>query len=293
MNRALPVIALSLLAGGCLPVLPLPITLASTGLSGITYLATGKSSTDHLLSAAAEEDCVLLRAIIMQDVCQHYDPDEPRPTTVIVQSYPGDGNDALARAQPVATPAASPGTTVAQAPSYLSVESVDSGRPAGDPSMVNSFAQAAKVERVSIAGIVAEVRKGNARITPPVAGARGAQTTAWYSPDVSYAVERAALPAAPRSPDRADVGARDRYLVLGSFRSRERADDLAARLDTVKTFVSEADVHGQLWHRVVAGPMSSGEVDRLQQRLTKVDGRKPWVTKGLYEPGLQVAAAKG
>jgi len=93
MKRGLIIAALPLLLGGCLPILPPAIQLATTGLSGIAFLATGKSTSDHLISAAVDEDCSLMRVAFGSKPCQEYTSDDQKPLTEIVAYYPGDGDD--------------------------------------------------------------------------------------------------------------------------------------------------------------------------------------------------------
>lgn len=53
---------LLLLAAGC--AVPPAVTIASFAADGVSYVATGKSVTDHGLSAATAEDCALLRPVL-------------------------------------------------------------------------------------------------------------------------------------------------------------------------------------------------------------------------------------
>ena len=55
---------------GC--ALPPAITVASFVTDGVSYVVTGKSTTDHAISAVAEQDCALLRVVQDQAIC---DPD--------------------------------------------------------------------------------------------------------------------------------------------------------------------------------------------------------------------------
>lgn len=64
--RALTVLA-PLLLGGC--ALPVPIQIASWALDGASLFATGKSVTDHGLSAVAQEDCAMWRVATTGEVC--------------------------------------------------------------------------------------------------------------------------------------------------------------------------------------------------------------------------------
>ncbi|WP_193188096.1 hypothetical protein [Nisaea sediminum] len=98
MKRGLIIAALPLVLGGCLPILPPAIQLATTGLSGIAFLATGKSTTDHLISAAVDEDCSMLRVAFGDKPCQEYTSDHQKPLTEIVAYYPGDADDWIDRA---------------------------------------------------------------------------------------------------------------------------------------------------------------------------------------------------
>lgn len=93
MKRGLLIAALPLMLGGCLPILPPAIQLASTGLSGLAFLATGKSTTDHLISAAVDEDCSLLRVAFGDEPCHEYAKAQDKPLTELVAYYPGDGDD--------------------------------------------------------------------------------------------------------------------------------------------------------------------------------------------------------
>jgi hypothetical protein len=57
-------------ATGCAPILPPAVMIASQAIDGISYLTTGKSGTDHILSAALEEDCAIHRVVTGGAVCQ-------------------------------------------------------------------------------------------------------------------------------------------------------------------------------------------------------------------------------
>lgn len=59
---------LPLLAAGC--AVPAAVTVASLAADGVSYVATGKSVTDHGISAATGEDCALLRPVLQdKPVC--------------------------------------------------------------------------------------------------------------------------------------------------------------------------------------------------------------------------------
>ena len=67
------------LLGGC--AVPTAVTVASLAADGVSYAATGKSVTDHGLSAATGEDCALLRVFQHRSVC-HGDPERGKDVPV-------------------------------------------------------------------------------------------------------------------------------------------------------------------------------------------------------------------
>lgn len=66
---------LSALAGlgmslsGCIVALPPAIQLASLALDGISYVSTGKSVTDHAISAVTAKDCAMIRGLKGDEIC--------------------------------------------------------------------------------------------------------------------------------------------------------------------------------------------------------------------------------
>ena len=70
MRVPVPALLLPLFLAGC--ALPPAITVASLALSGASYATTGKSTTDHAISAVVGEDCALHRVVDEEGMC---DPD--------------------------------------------------------------------------------------------------------------------------------------------------------------------------------------------------------------------------
>ncbi len=69
MIKFLCVLALPVVLAGCEP-----MTMASLALSGISIATTGKSISDHAISAIAQEDCAMWRIIRGSPMCR-----EPQP----------------------------------------------------------------------------------------------------------------------------------------------------------------------------------------------------------------------
>ena len=80
--------AVVLLTGGC--ALPVPLQIASWAASGLSYATTGKSISDHAVSAVAEQDCAMHRIALGKEICTTVAPDE----TVIVENFPATEEEA-------------------------------------------------------------------------------------------------------------------------------------------------------------------------------------------------------
>jgi hypothetical protein len=76
-NRWPPIVLLATaLCGGCAAV-PVGVKVASLVGDGISYAATGKSLTDHLISGAMHRDCALLRVVQGDSICRRDDSESP------------------------------------------------------------------------------------------------------------------------------------------------------------------------------------------------------------------------
>ena len=84
--RRVAIILVPFLVAGC--ALPPALTLASLAADGISYAATGKSTTDHAISAIADEDCALLRAAKEEAVCRPDGPKGPNGQVLISMAEP-------------------------------------------------------------------------------------------------------------------------------------------------------------------------------------------------------------
>jgi hypothetical protein len=86
---------------------------------------------------------------------------------------------------------------------------------------------------------------------PPDAPAPGPQLAAAPEPDA------AAAPAA----------ASERYVKIGSFLDTRHAQEACARYASYHPAIIEATVRGRHFHRVIAGPLSPSEAERLRDSL--------------------------
>ncbi len=61
--------ALALSNCAAVAVVPAAVTYASTAASVVSYVATGKGASDHVISAFSERDCALHRAFTAAGIC--------------------------------------------------------------------------------------------------------------------------------------------------------------------------------------------------------------------------------
>ncbi|MFP6758085.1 MAG: hypothetical protein VCC99_07670 [Alphaproteobacteria bacterium] len=87
-------VAAALALGSC--GLPPVINLASFALNGMSLLSTGKSVSDHVLSAAAEKDCAVWRLVKNEDVCREYDADN-KSGVVLAEAKREHGTEIVGR----------------------------------------------------------------------------------------------------------------------------------------------------------------------------------------------------
>lgn len=94
--------------GGCTVVaIPPAVTIASYAVDGVSYIATGKSVTDHAISEVAGEDCVLIRAAVLENPCRPYVKPDSQLAVELETSYGGEEvSTELAEADLAADPAA-------------------------------------------------------------------------------------------------------------------------------------------------------------------------------------------
>lgn len=268
MRSGLVIVALPLILGGCLP---LPIAIASSTFAGISYLTSGKSTTDHVLSASIDKDCALARSVLGEPICREIGPDgEGRTPSVTVAVYPGDHGDGLSVEDRAAT----------SRHGALDMDAIDPG-PAQIAFGASFLAPPPPPPRVSIAGIV--VTKDRIR---PSTDARALPVSAaadWPRPvstvvDAAWSTGTAATVTDKPLGFIPSTGA-DRWVVLGSFRTQARAETMVARHAGRSPTVMPVVVDGHRWHRVAVGPLTAKEARALRDELGLIDGRAPWVIR--------------
>lgn len=297
MKRMIAVAAVPLMLGGCLP---LPVTIASGAISGISYLTTGKFSTDHVLSAAVDQDCSLTRTVLGEAVCKDIDPNSPAASErVIVAAYPGDRDDGSFHS--IRDPDISHGAMkfdelprgpaqVAVALPFLGVRHEPIETPGlivdKQPLVPVPTPRPASISVPVVAEMAPVVRTVSAPIdpwTPPATLRRATPVTAQSA---------AAMPPAVTDDVVSGDGATGdaRYVVIGSLRDAARAERLAARFADQEPDIRTVVVDGRTWNRVVVGPYSPEQARVVKADLGVVDGRDPWIVR--MEPGIEQIALR-
>jgi hypothetical protein len=241
-------IALPLAFGGCAVVPPF-VGAVAYGIDGISLLVSGKTTTDHAVSAMADQDCRLWRLLTLEDVCR---PNEDEAVTAIAMAEPAAGE---ATARP-------PGD-----PTILPREAADLA-PRTAPTLRS--AAAVPVAALASAPLIGRPQaKPGAGLWPPAAfePARPVPTP------VPTAPARLAPPAivAPASAVHAATfsAVPELYLVLGTFRQRGNAEALASRLLDAGAIITDPELGVSQFHRVVLGPVAPTGTAALRQQMQR------------------------
>lgn len=228
-------VALPLALGGCAIVPPLVGAIAY-GIDGISLVVSGKTTTDHAVSAMAEQDCRLWRLLILEAVCR---PEEVEADTAIAIA------EAAVEGNPASVPAVLPRTATPRPVPAAALTA--SAFPAPPPILRPPILQ--------------PQAKPGVGPWPPVAFEAPAQAVSPTPASPPVLVARAAELAQ-------SAAAGERYLVLGTFRQRGNAESLAGRMLDAGAVITDPEPGIGQFHRVVIGPLlGTAELPRLRQQV--------------------------
>ncbi|MEP4377667.1 MAG: hypothetical protein ABJ215_13140 [Alphaproteobacteria bacterium] len=276
MRKNLAMIGLPLLLGGC--GLPPALSAASWALDGVSYLASGKSVTDHAISEVAQQDCALFRAVQGREICEAETDDlqtAEGPQTPDAVDPAGDdpwnGDDAELLDDPFVVPVEVAGFVEGFGPGTVVV----SDRMTAQPTAAAFVPAAAQwLETPASAGRFADA-------------APKSRPAYQNTPIYDIALSRPQPPQRPQSDKPASALSHavshpmsHAVSVVGSFRSFENATKLAGRYASLGAEVRSMRIDGRVWHRVlVDAPLSAvrplGAEDAWVLRVCNADGTLP------------------
>lgn len=256
MRINLAMIGLPLLLGGC--GLPPALSAASWALDGISYLASGKSVTDHAISQVAQQDCALFRVVQGRELCDAAVDDDTQtaegPQIMVAAAPSGDnwlGQADIALDDPFVVPVEVAGFVEGFGPGTVAVD---------DTQPIAAFAPVA----AAWPGTAAAETETRGRFADAKPKARPAGVV----PPIYNA-------SFSRGPARSNS-----VSVVGSFKSIDNAWRQAGRYAALGAEVRSVRVGAQTWHRVVVdAPLSRvqqmGVVDAWSLRVCNANGTLP------------------
>ncbi len=261
---------LSLLVSGCAAfAIPPALSIASYAVDGISYVATGKSVTDHMLSSIVGEDCAMWRLVKLENPCHEWEEGEDSDTLVAVN---GSGDPAAAISDETAghmwetavDEAAAAETSDGDARQIARWTDPDldppaSAEPEFDPAPAEELAKY-------------ETAAGGAEGPAATAGSGEIQSavTATGDPSPSAGAETVAHRAAPFA---AAVPGRH-YMVIASFIHKANGERFAHRHAALAPVVVAAEISGKRFYRVVV-PMVGGSA-AARRRLNQSGIADAW-----------------
>ncbi len=280
MRRAIVVVFPLLLAGCGLPPV---ISITSYVIDGVSYVSSGKSVSDHAISAAADEDCAVWRVIKDQPICREYKngergilvafaenlenaelSDAPNveisPETIVYQDV--EPARQVASADPVMVPVDMAGLV----PSVKGVAAISVPLQADAAPFFGGLTVGAAA--AESAGLIAAV--GRNSVVVPVPASAGWTPVLTIAPLVSAQLSDADQVVAVGKP------AANTVLVVGSFRRKVNAERVAGNWRKLKPAVVPVRVGGRTYFRVVTGPIAGNAVKGQRKILSMAGLRDVW-----------------
>lgn len=267
----------ALLLSGCLPPV---LQVASWTVTGISYVFSGKGVGDHVLSLVTEKDCATWRVLQGKRICVDY------------VKMNGNGWDAVASTFRVPTfgTGDDPHDFVMDGPVQLALAAEEfilfdsSDDVESDVVFTEDETNRQAILDDAMMVAMAETAEG---VAPASGSSNGLMLTDTQPANVKPAntqikkiitvdeVDRPTL--RPGSYRGGKV--KGLYLVIGSFRSNQRAMKLQARHTGLSTTIMQARVSGRSLYRVLAGPFNKSELGAVRRKLAKGGVRRSWAIR--------------
>ncbi len=271
-------VAAALSLGGC--GLPPVVNLASFALDGMSLLSTGKSVSDHVLSAAAERDCAVWRVVNNEDVCREYDADK-KSRVVLAEEKREHGTEIVGLTEAdhhvIRRTDSKPAMLALVDPVVLPQFTSDGAGlgidppsgPIADP--IGAVERAPNPDLFVLASadapgfmLVGAIRRARKRTRPPTFKAAVADLHASAGELARAAAHKVSSARAPA-----------RVLVLGSFTRLDNAKRIARLWSGFRPAIVGARLGGETFHRVII-EAPGGDVDQRQRQLASF-GQSVWV----------------
>ncbi len=219
-----------------------PLTVVTFAVDGVSLLVSGKSISDHALSAANDEDCAMWRVFKDRPICREYEAPDAVLAAVPVVDEPTPSVDEPDEAEILVAEAATE-TTPETKDTYI--ETVSASRPQRE-----AVALAANEANEDIVATSAEA-------TPMEIAAIAALAPAAGKPKPK-----------PRH-----------FIVLGSYLKETYAKDALTRGRDFAPRMVRVRVRGKVYHRVVSGPYARDAISSVRKSLTGEGFRRSWSIK--------------
>ena len=257
--------ALLFLLNGCAALaIPPALTIASYATDGVSYLATDKSITDHILSDALGKNCAVWRILRGRSICKDFTPEEVAARAKARREARYDEERAqVAQIEGPYSPSGTiAGTAIAQSPKKTFKPSAGVGGSKVMRQELAAIAPAAGVFGSKSVTLTGTAKSGRAapRGKPRTISNILAGTDKAKAPP--NAVRRAVVKRSSKSfrRVRSALSGLRLFIVFGSFRNKRAAARLARRHQILDPFVVPARVRGATYYRVVTQPQGRANI---------------------------------
>lgn len=270
----------ALLLSGCLPPV---LQVASWTVSGVSYMFSGKGVGDHVLSLATEQDCATWRVLQGKRICVDYDKQYENGWEAVASTFKVPSGESADKSEdgvtdsPVQVASAADESPLLDSSNDGDVEGgvVVAENEAEQPSLPNNVAAIATVEDLdsiapaaghsASAGASTDVTPVDADVEKPLPAKHMVVSKVQPTPAKPVSLD-----------DESDNGI---YLVIGSFRSNQRAIKLQARHNDMDTAIMQARISGKSLYRVLAGPIGKADLTAVRTTLLKGGVRHSWAVR--------------
>ncbi len=250
--RPIAALALPVLFAVAACSIPTPLTVVTFAFDGVSLIVSGKTLSDHALSAVNNEDCAMWRVFKDRPICHEYEAPDAVLAAVPVVDDLNPAVEELDDAE-ITIDEAVPETTDTYKDTYI--ETVSASRP----------------QREAVALAASEAGEANEIIV-----ATPAEATPMKATPIEMAVIASLAPAAAKPTTKPTAR---HFIVLGSYLKQANAKDAMARGRDFAPRMVRVRVHGKVFHRVVSGPYARESISTLRKTLAGEGFRQNWTTK--------------